>query len=207
MKISDFLAENPHINLTDLDHSMFGKVQQNSLENLNRVCHYLGAKEISNRQYHFWLNKAHGFAKVTTASKDNPDEYQDVCSKIEFNKRAVVPDFDQSKQLQVSLVYTATPYQTERLAFWLYAILTVRGYVIISDFEQYKGGKQIWVNIIKAFQNDLIKVRVWDDSEDDWIRDTETNEPLLFNNHNIESSKIWTMNYSEPTTLLVMSTK
>ena len=49
MKISDFLPENPHLNFTDLDHSMFGKVQQNSLENLNRVCHYLGAKEISDR--------------------------------------------------------------------------------------------------------------------------------------------------------------
>ena len=117
MKISDFvLNENPHINLTDLDHSMFGKVQQNSVENLHRVCHYLGAKEISDRQYHFWLNKTNAFAKVTTQSKNNSD-YHDVCTELEFNKRAVVPDFAQSKQLQVSLVYTATEYTSKRLAF------------------------------------------------------------------------------------------
>lgn len=74
-------------------------------------------------------------------------------------------------------------------------------YNLISDTEQYEGGRGIWERICKDRR---INVYVWNGNTMDWFRD-DNGKAIRFNGKNIEPNEIWGTEYEEK--ILLVATR
>lgn len=74
-------------------------------------------------------------------------------------------------------------------------------YNLISDTEQYEGGRGIWERICK---DKRINVYVWNGNTMDWFRD-DNGKAIRFNGKNIEPNEIWGTGYEEK--ILLVATR
>lgn len=174
-----------------------------SLEGLQRENTLLGTLEKDGNEFHFWLSKTKGSAKVTVASKDDiGQDRQLVVVNLVFQGKVGLPV---KNELQVNTVYTDPDFRTSWLAGALYIVLARYDFAIVSDFQQYNGGKALWKKLAKESDARNYAVRVWDDNQEDWIKDEDGN-PLKYTAANLADDQIWLdiSKHDEATTLLCL---
>lgn len=175
-----------------------------SLEGLKRECEHLGTLETDNEDFNFWLNKGKHYAQVTVAHEDDVGQQRQLSIvRITFQKIAGLPV---KNELQVHTVFTHEKYRTRFLAGALYILLARYGYSVVSDFEQWNGGRALWKKLAAEADARNYAVRVWSDETEDWIRSSD-GEPVKYNAANLDDDQIWhsISAQCEPTTLLVLS--
>ena len=176
-----------------------------SLEGLNRECEFLGALLKNEKEYNFWLSNTKKVAKVTTPAYDEIGQFRQLSVvRLEFQSKAGIPV---ENELHAHTVYTHADYRGEFLAGALYILLARYGYSIVSDFEQWNGGKALWKKMARESEMRKYVVRVWDDNEQDWMKDA-AGEVIKYNASNLDDDKVWTelSKSCDPTTLLVLQT-
>ncbi len=176
-----------------------------SFEGLKRENDFLGTLNKDGKEYNFWLSKSKKVAKVSTKGIDDIGQERElVVVRLEFQAAADIPV---KNELHAHTVYTHEDYRGEFLAGALYILLARYGYSIVSDFEQWNGGKALWKKMAKESEMRNYAVRVWDDNQQDWMKD-ENGEVMKYNASNLDDEKIWThlSKQCEPTTLLVLQT-
>lgn len=177
-----------------------------SLEGLKRECEHLGTLEKGTKQYDFWLSQSRKVAKVTTPAVDEIGQNRQLVTvRLEFQNPSGI---DVKNELQIHTAYTHPDYRGEFLAGALYILLARYGFSVVSDFEQWNGGRALWKKLAKEADARSYVVRVWSDEQEDWIRDGE-GEPVKYNAANLDDDQIWhdISAQCEPTTLLVLSSK
>lgn len=95
-----------------------------------------------------------------------------------------LPDLKNS--FQIGGVNTIKSLAGRGIASNAYIDLT-KYYNLISDTEQYEGGRGIWERICK---DKRINVYIWNGNIMDWFRDS-SGKPIRYNGKNIEPSEIW----------------
>lgn len=206
MKINDLFegpyqigGQLPHVEVRD---------SYTSLENLKREFDHLGVLTKRDRNFNFWLTKppyrSNTNARVTTDSVNelNKSVQLDVTT-LWFDNRAGLPV---KNELQVGKVYTHPEFRGMWLAGALYIVLARYGFTIVSDFDQYRGGKELWKKLAAESEARNYVVRVWDDTTTDWVRD-QNNEPLKYNADNLADEQVWTQFKHLPTALLALSSE
>jgi hypothetical protein len=176
-----------------------------SLEGLNRENIFLGTLTKDGKEYNFWLSHSKKIAKVTTAGKDDIGQDRQIgVVRLEFQQKTGIPV---DNELHAHTVYTHEDFRGEFLAGALYILLARYGYSVVSDFEQWNGGKAPWKKMAKESQMRKYTVRIWDDNEQDWMKDSN-GQIIKYNASNLDDDSIWTdlANNCEPTTLLVLQT-
>ena len=103
---------------------------------------------------------------------------------------------------QVSFVIVSEEFAEQSYTKAVYKFL-VSMYDIVSDHEQYLGGKRLWQSIAK--DKDVF-VYVFDGNKDDYIRD-EHGVIIRYDNDDIHETKIWGPSIEHSTILLVASRK
>lgn len=102
--------------------------------------------------------------------------------------------------IQIGLVNVSKKFSDRGLARETYIWLTEK-VTIVSDTEQYFGGRKIWESIAK---DKRINVYVWNGNTMDWFRD-DTGKAIRFNGKNIEPNEIWGTEYEEK--ILLVATR
>ncbi len=100
------------------------------------------------------------------------------------------------KPLQVMLVETSDAMQSFGIASQVYAALCQEGYTVISDNEQYLGGKKLWERIIKDAVANGLKVSVYNEVD----QEEEPYDPL-------RASVYWQEDYDGKDWLLILRKK
>lgn len=178
-----------------------------SLSGLERENINLGRLEREDEIFHFWLAPSLNVAKVTTAGIDEINQgRQLVVVQVRFDHRAT--NLPIPKMLQVNTAYTHADYRGKFLAGALYILLVRYGYSVVSDFEQYNGGKGLWKKMAKEAEMRKFVVRVWDDETEDWKKN-EHGEIMKYDASNLDDEQVWKdiSRNCEPTTLLVLQSK
>lgn len=176
-----------------------------SFEGLKRENDFLGTLNKDGKEYNFWLSKSKKLAKVSTEGIDDIGQKRElIVVRLEFQSKAGIPV---ENELHAHTVYTHADYRGEFLAGALYILLARYGYSLVSDFEQWNGGKALWKKMARESQMRKYVVRVWDDNEQDWMKD-EAGEVVKYNASNLDDDKVWTelSKSCDPTTLLVLQT-
>ncbi len=174
-----------------------------SIEGLNRENDFLGTLEIENQPFNMWLNKKKFYAQVTTPGKDEIGQDRQLSVvKLTFQSPSGIPV---NNELHAHTVYTHEKYRTRFLAGALYILLARYGYSVVSDFEQWNGGKALWKKMAKEAEMRNYVVRIWDDETQDWLKDS-TGQVAKYNASNLDDDKVWKdiSDNCEPTTLLVL---
>jgi hypothetical protein len=168
---------------------------------LNRENFYLGQLEQGEDQFRFWLSNDKTGAMVTIKRKGA--ERNEIILSVRFDNRAGLPV---ENELQVYTVYNQPKFRNRNLAMAMYVLLARYGFTIVSDFEQFDGGKALWKKM--ALESSLRKfvIKIWSDEHGDWLRD-KLGEPIIYDGTNIDEFFIWndTTRKHEPTSLLVLS--
>ena len=177
-----------------------------STAGLTRENEFLGTLNLDNVEYNFWLSENKTVAKVTTLSQnpeisDDPKERQLTCTEVRFYEKVKLPVLN---QIQVSRVYTHSEYRDKWLAGAMYIVLARHGYTVISDLYQYIPGKELWKKLAYESNSRNYSVFVWDQWENDWIRNSNT-EPVRYDSNNLFDSEIWHSVNSQKTCLLALT--
>lgn len=92
--------------------------------------------------------------------------------------------------LQVDRVATIKKVEGFDLASTLYSCLARKGFTVVSDNIQYTGGKKLWQKLARKSKISDVKVYVFDTQISDVFRDVN-DQPLEYNEDNIDDDKIW----------------
>jgi hypothetical protein len=203
MKVSDILFEGPY--LIDQDAKPNIKIDSYpSLEGLKRECNFLGTLEKDGSVFNFWINHSNQVAHVTTEAHDDIKQLRQlVVTTVRFHTKG--PGLPVKKELQVDTVYTHSKFRNLWLAGSMYIVLARYGFSIVSDFSQYRGGKELWKKLARESEARKYIVNVWDDGQQDWVK-TSTNQVLSYTANNLDDDRVWIdiSQHSESTTLLVL---
>jgi len=175
-----------------------------SLEGLNRECEFLGTLTKETAEFNMWLSKGKHYAQVTTEGIDDIGQVRQLSVvKLTFQKPSGIPV---KNELHAHTVYTHEAYRARFLAGALYVLLARYGYTVVSDFEQWNGGKALWKKMAKESETRNYVIRIWDDSQEDWFRDNSGNV-LKYNAANLDDESIWQdiAKNAQPTTLMALS--
>jgi hypothetical protein len=201
MKISEILFEGPYFHDSDAPSI---KMDHLSISDRTLARDYLLLAKLEGTEFDFWLLKQKTTAIVTTPTKDTVGANRNlIVVDLKFRSPSGIPV---KNELQVNTVITSPDYRGRGLAMALYVILCRYGYTVVSDFEQYRGGKGLWRKMALESDARRFAVRIWSDAAEDWIR-AEDGEPLLYNGENLGDDEVWHNidAHMEPTTLLVLS--
>lgn len=204
MKISEILFEGPYHHDGDWAPAM-KLAAFPSFDGLKRENLLLGTLDRSGKEYHFWLSASKLVARVSTEDLDDIGQLrQQVVTEIRFHKSSA--GLPVQNELQVHTVFSDPDHRQAQLAMALYVVLCRYGYTIVSDFEQFNGGKALWKKMAAEADARKFVIRVWSDADSDWIRDV-AGEPISYDAYNLSDETIWQdfSKHMEPTTLLVLS--
>ena len=146
------------------------------------------------------IKKDHTFAVwgiVTTDPKREGVEGVEIISIVDFKDKLNVDTtitFSPAKTLQVDLVQTSKRSQQAGIATEMYLKLARAGFTIISDNEQWIGGKKLWKK--------LAKVSVSDQHAKVFLLRNNKLEP--YNGTNIPDDEIWSEDSKHKYTLFVL---
>ena len=197
MKVSDLFEGPYHI---DQDRAPVVKATaQPSDEGLRRENDLLGELHFGDEVFSFWLSKNKKAAIVSTKIQNS----NSIVLTVKFDNRAGLPV---KNELQVHTVYNQQHHRNKNLAMAMYVLLARYGFTVVSDFEQFNGGKALWQKMAKESSTRNFVVRVWSDEKEDWIRDQD-GTVLSYDGTNIDDADIWNSanRKYEPTSLLVLS--
>lgn len=175
-----------------------------SLEGLNRECEFLGSLDKDGKIYNFWIGKSENPARVTTEATDDIGQLRQLSVvRLDFQSKTGIPV---KNELHVHTVYTHTDYRGEFLAGSLYILLARYGHTVVSDFEQWNGGKALWKKLARESEMRKYAVRIWDDKTEDWIRNSN-GDITAYIASNLTDEAVWIdiSQQCNPTTLLVLS--
>lgn len=106
--------------------------------------------------------------------------------------------------LQVSLVRMSEDKKGRGYGFYLYLGLVSAGYVIVSDFTQYIGGKELWKRIAARTVNSKYAVYVLENGEP---KLNDNGEPIIYDSKNIDDAILWSETPEKKMTLFVLTSK
>lgn len=206
MKLSEIfpLTEAPFHHNMDAPPSLLDLGSDSSIEGLRREYVELGRLERDNDTFYFWLSAGRSRARITRSVDESENARQQSVGSIEFHDTKL--GLPVKNELQVSRVKVSNEFRNHQLAMALYVVLARYGYAVVSDFEQFNGGKFLWKKLAKESDARNFAVRLWSDEQEDWIRD-EDGEVVRYNGANVDDAEIWQLvePYSEATVLLVLT--
>jgi hypothetical protein len=203
MRVSEILFEGPYHHDSDVPSI---KMDHLSISDKSLQRDYLHLAKLEGTEFDFWLLKTKKAALVTTPTKDTIGENRNlIIVDLHFDNRSMIPI---DKELQVHTVLTSPSYRGRGLAMALYVVLCRYGYTIVSDFEQFNGGKALWKKMAAESDARKFKIRIWSDDTGDWVRDAN-NQPVFYDTINLSDDAIWHdfKSHMEPPTLLVLSSE
>jgi hypothetical protein len=103
--------------------------------------------------------------------------------------------------LQVEGIRIGDKAKHQGWGFYLYLTLAKCGYVVISDNNQYIGGKELWKKIARNVINSNYKVYVIDSGA---VRVDTAGRPVTYDGHNIDDAELWSINRSRRYTLFAL---
>lgn len=130
--------------------------------------------------------------------EDNSKLIGAICIEISDEDYDFLPFKD--NYIQIGLVNVSKKFSDKGLARETYIWLTEK-MTVISDTEQYFGGRKIWESLAK---DERINVYIWNGNTLDWFRDAN-GKAIRFNGKNIEPDKIWGAEYEEK--ILLVATR
>jgi hypothetical protein len=110
---------------------------------------------------------------------------------------------DIKNPLQVQLVYTATEFEHNGIASYLYATIIKNGYTIVSDEVQYLGGYKLWKKMANQAKLYDYKIRIWN-KDNGYLKD-DNDQIIEYDSTNIDDSLIWKENTIGRKTLIILS--
>lgn len=130
----------------------------------------------------------------------------EVIGDVDFHKYPNVDGLQQikfpSNVLQINTVKISDKWKTRGWGYLLYLSLVKAGYPLICDFTQFRGGKALWKKIAKSGSFDNIKVNV---IQRGVVMVDEDGKPINYNGDNIHDDEIWSQNFDNKYSLLVMT--
>lgn len=103
---------------------------------------------------------------------------------------------------QVSLVNTVEGFQDQGIGKSMYLLLVSKGYTVLSDTEQYLGGKKLWQSLAKKNRRDST-ITIYQGKSKDYLRDSNQDK-IVYDGSNIPDKDIWG-SHNKTLTLLVLS--
>lgn len=194
------LFEMPY-QLGQINTPLINNIATPSDAGLNRENFFLGELQQGEDLFRFWLSKNEKAATVTI--KRAGVERNEIVLSVRFDNRAGLPV---DRELQVHTVFNQVEFRNRNLAMAMYVLLARYGFTVVSDFEQYDGGKALWKKMAAESLIRKFVIRIWSDAQGDWIKDS-TGEPVVYNGENVDEFFIWNdlQRKHEPTSLLVLS--
>jgi len=111
--------------------------------------------------------------------------------------------FLNQKVLQVDIVEVVRKAKFEGLGTFLYSCLVQKGFTVISDTLQFKGGKALWKKIARShLSNEMVMIMDHGD-----IKMTDDGKPIAYDGSNIPDSDIWSEAKGEKDYVLLVYTK
>lgn len=206
MKITDILNEMPHDLGSDAPFNFKITNFEISANALNREFEFLGDLQSVTDTFSFWIRKNKSASVITIKGElRSGTQYNDIITEVKFDNRFMI---DVKNQLQVSKAVTVEQYRSYGLSLAMYVVLARYGYTVVSDYEQFAGGINLWKKIARESNFRNYAVRIWSDNTEDWIRDTN-GDIVKYDGTNIDKSDIWndTDRKYDPTSLLVLTSK
>lgn len=204
MKLKELfkLFEEPYDLGQDWPSSVTPAIATPSDAGLKRENILLGTLTLGDESFQFWLANNKLGASVTTKTKKSGERNELILS-ITFDNRSGLPV---KNELQVHTVFNQNHYRGRNLAMAMYVLLARYGFTVVSDFEQYNGGKALWKKMARESADRKFVIRVWSDENEDWLRGND-NEPIAYDGDNIDEFFIWNDSNRkyEATSLLVLS--
>lgn len=128
-----------------------------------------------------------------------------ILSSVEFKKDIILSGSEVIKGrknvLQVNLIRTPTKEQAIGYGQLLYLGLAKAGYVIISDYKHYDGGKKLWKKNARLAGINKYKVYVADKGV---IRKDQEGNPIIYDGNNIDDCELWSENSKLKYTLFIL---
>jgi hypothetical protein len=121
-------------------------------------------------------NKIGMFVRATVDFKDKPDVSYDRWIKLADNV------------IQVDSVEVPANFKRKGLGFLLYLALVKSGYAVISDYNQYRGGKALWKKLSTALDEHDFSIYVVDNGHPKLDND---GTPIVYDGKNIDDADIW----------------
>lgn len=206
MKLKDILKEMPHDLGSDAPFNFKISNFEISSNALNREFEFLGDLQMPSNTFSFWIRKNKSSSVITIKGEYRNDvQYNDIITEVNFNNRFMI---DVKNQLQVSKAVTIEQYRSYGLSLAMYVVLARYGYTVVSDYEQFAGGINLWRKIARESNFRNYVVRIWSDNLEDWIRN-DNGDIVKYDGTNIDQSDIWndTGRKYDPTSLLVLTSK
>lgn len=203
MKLSE-LRESPELRDEDkdqskwIDYDKFGQpMSYISVETMNRKYDVLAditIPDLPNEHFKVLLSKNKTMAGIFKMVKNpNTQELGLAVICLVYFKQPIIsklPDDMIGHMLQIDRVATIPAYESFGIASMMYAHLVNKGYVVISDTIQYRGGMRLWKKIARnSLSNDYI-VHIYDRQINDYLRD-EHNQILTYDGNNLPDDNIW----------------
>lgn len=190
--------------------------QYMSIGALKRDYQLLGTFTLDSIEYYFWLINGKNSALVTTVSteQDAPDAPSEIINDRYGNRRHLIittleltpTTLEIPNGLRAVTVSTNSRFRNLGFATMLYVVLARYGYKIISDFDQYTGGVELWKKLSNESTWRKYCVRIWDITEGDYVKDKNGN-PIKYDGKNLAHDAIWNKvrSMSEKNTVLILS--
>ncbi|MDD1793609.1 hypothetical protein LRP50_10760 [Enterovibrio sp. ZSDZ42] len=159
---------------------------------LQRDCDELYSARASNgAMVSFYVQKENHYACAVNAEA-GPEGRHEVITKMEFNQDrdgliSVSRFFEDDTYQQVELVATDRRVRNSGIATALYELLVrFRSLKIVSDSEQYEGGKAIWQ---KLAERGKVSVYIYDTEAEEFFAVNGTR--VKYDGSNIPEATIW----------------
>lgn len=207
MSKAEALLESPQLVDKDYDEPVEELSDPSIFSNeiLTTQYQHIGDAKIAGEKIHLYIQESSGkYLVIGVVPSDKYVKYNTAVFSLKLIELNYIDDKVKSlgnKCLAVSLVYNKDEYRYKGLSSQVYVMLAKHGYVIISDELHYKGAKNLWKRL--AYLKGLIKVRVFDNDSDQFIKDSTGGE--LYDGSNIPDDVIWSTDDSKMSILLVLS--
>lgn len=146
--------------------------------------------------YHHKLHPKTSGVKGVTKYVDNGESKNLVVMSLFFHENTIL-NIKSDKLLQVDLVTIHHDFKNLGLVSKVYFYLAKLGYLVSSDFSQYRGGKSLWMKIVKTSSSNKCKVQVWDNSFNKYLQD-QNGKVIIYDGKSLDEDDIWTKDENDP---------
>lgn len=107
---------------------------------------------------------------------------------VDFHASPNLGELAGGPALQVDIVQSLSDMKGFGYGYQLYKDLLTAGIAVVSDHTQYRGGKALWLKIVKRAARDMHNVSILRDGK--LLRD-ENGEVVVYNGSNVPDDVIW----------------
>jgi hypothetical protein len=152
------------------------------------------AKELNADEIRVFYKQPHTVLGVLPGQRDEVGRPSNLLVfRLNFRQKPDLPEIpaqvDQSKILHVSSVFLDHCLHGFGLASFVYMYLAAQGFFIVSDYDQFKPAKQLWLSLAVKAKSEGLMITVFNRMTGEFVKNSAGD--VEFDGSNIEHDEIW----------------